>query len=188
MNETKNLRNKKIGKLIVLDEKPIRIKMSGHVRIFWKCKCECGKITIVRTDHLQSGNTVSCGCYGRNQLISRNKKRNGKYNSNWKGGKYKDKKGYIELLMPKHPNSSKKGRIMEHIYVMSSYLKRPLYPEETVHHINGIKDDNRIENLELWSSNHPTGQRVEDMINFCIDYLKKYKPEYLSILKQGANV
>lgn len=65
-------------------------------------------------------------------------------------------------------------RIAEHRTVMEESLGRPLYPDETVHHKNGIRDDNRIENLELWCGIHPRGQRVEDQIAWAYEIIKRY--------------
>jgi hypothetical protein len=59
----------------------------------------------------------------------------------------KTTKGYISLYMPEHPYASKQGRVMEHRVVMERHLGTLLTPNEVVHHRNGIKDDNRIENL-----------------------------------------
>lgn len=65
---------------------------------------------------------------------------------NWKGGRYNLKTGYIKVYSPNHPRVDAKGYVLEHILVwMESY---PLPEGWDVHHINGIKDDNRLENLK----------------------------------------
>ena len=78
--------------------------------------------------------------------------RAGKGHPNWKGGRYKSGE-YVYLYNPDHPFSTKNGRVLEHRLVMESHLKRYLLPTEVVHHRNGIRDDNRLENLECFATN-----------------------------------
>lgn len=60
---------------------------------------------------------------------------------------------------------------------MEEYLGRPLEAKENVHHINGVRNDNRIENLELWSTSQPAGQRAIDKLDWAREIIAKYAPE-----------
>ena len=66
----------------------------------------------------------------------------------WKGGRRKLPKGYVLIYQPNHPFANR-NFILEHRFIMEKYLGRYLTKKEVVHHINGIKNDNRIENLRV---------------------------------------
>jgi hypothetical protein len=90
----------------------------------------------------------------------------------YKNGCWTGPDGYVRVLVQEDdPMASVRipsGRYaLEHRLVMSRHLGRPLTKDERVHHKNGVKDDNRIENLEVWSYAHPPGQRVSDKPPHC---------------------
>lgn len=167
-----NLENKKFGRLLVKNGTP----KNGIV--YWNCLCTCGNETTVSSGHLKSGHTKSCGCYQKE--VSRkiaNKHLAGKKKISINGTlpKRKTSSGYIKIHNRDHPSSDKGGFIFEHRTVLETHLGRFLFKDETVHHKNGIRDDNRLENLELWSKSQPYGQRVEDKIAWCKYYLKLHR-------------
>ena len=167
-NKRFDLTGKKFGRLLVVDE--AERKPEGPNKRLWNCICDCGNKKIVRGAHLTTGRTKSCSCL----RIDTMQAQLGSANNNWKGGKTYNNKGYKLIRIPNHHRVNNSGYVLEHIVVMEEKLGRPLLPEENVHHLNGIRDDNRPENLELWSRSQPSGQRVADKIIWAKEILALY--------------
>lgn len=92
------------------------------------------------------------------------------------GKKWKDPAGYVYICKKGHPNAiTRGGTIFEHRYVMAQHLGRALLPGEEVHHKNGVHDDNRLENLELWVTSQPKGQRPEDLLEWADEIIRRYR-------------
>jgi len=91
--------------------------------------------------------------YGKKHSKNIREKMSGVRHHNWKGGINRHPEGYVYVLSKSHPRRNKAGYVYQHILVMEEHLGRYLNRKEVVHHINGIKDDNRIKNLQLFSSN-----------------------------------
>jgi hypothetical protein len=84
-------------------------------------------------------------------------------------------KRYVMVYLPEHPRARRSPSVFEHIVIMEGELGRHLYANETVHHRNGVKDDNRPENLELWVRPQPSGIRVDDAIIWPRTILQRYE-------------
>ena len=93
-------------------------------------------------------------------------------------GRHVNKDGYVFVRNVNHPRAHR-GYVLEHIVVAEKMLKRRLREGETVHHLNGLRWDNRPENLEIWSGNHPSGVREEDLLAWAVDFVIAKAPHLL---------
>jgi hypothetical protein len=127
----------------------------------WLWKCDCGKEVELSGDFVVTECTKSCGCLKTVDV----------------GSSRIDEHGYITIKVFNHPFGTVKNVdgtswVKEHRYVMEQHIGRYLKPHENVHHKNAIKDDNRIENLELWDTSQPAGGRVKDKVEWAKWFLE----------------
>ena len=152
----------------------------------YNCLCDCGKEFTVHVK--DASRKVSCG-HARTKLALLVAKKgisapvthpdSQKENRIPPSYRYKTRAGYIEVKTPEN-HIIKSETIFEHRLVMEKMIGRFLKPNETVHHKNLKRDDNREKNLELWASRHPKGARIEDLIEYAIEILQDYAPDRLS--------
>jgi len=122
----------------------------NHLYIWHAC-VDCGKERwqLLRNGKPQTERCASCA----GKIAAQKRNQSGERHWNWKGGRQVTKLGYVEVKLspdsPYFPMAGKDGYIYEHRLVMAQYLERCLDTTEEIHHINGVKDDNRVENLEL---------------------------------------
>lgn len=96
-------------------------------------------------------------------------------NAQKRGKGYLDSKGYIRVAVKR--DGRWQCAYMQHRLVMEQKIGRKLRTNESVHHINGVKSDNRPENLELWVKTQPSGQRPQDLVAWAREILALYEAE-----------
>jgi uncharacterized protein (DUF1330 family) len=149
-----NLKGKLFGYWTVL-KRIVNNKKGGSM---WLCRCKCGKLYKVTGDNLNNNRSTKCRSCASKEIKpflhteeSKEKISFTKLNQKKYKLRLKNSQGYIGIYCPNHPfKHPHDGRVAEHRLVMEKHLGRYLKPEEVVHHINGIRDDNRIENLILF--------------------------------------
>lgn len=109
-----------------------------------KCKCGCGKTTSI----IKKTSTAKGDVKGEHQQYIQGHHARGSNHYAWRGGRTKSH-GYVLIYIPAHPFCDHHGYVREHRLIMEQKIGRFLQPKEQVHHINGIKDDNRVKNLVL---------------------------------------
>jgi len=79
------------------------------------------------------------------------------------------------VYAPGHPRAKSNPYVFEHILVAEELPGRYLTADETIHHRNGVRDDNRPDNLELWTRPQPSGIRVSDAVAWAREILARYE-------------
>lgn len=184
--------------------KVVKHAMKKEYKNFWNVQCDCGKKLILDSGKFISRKNLHCGCkfdltnFKKGMLKITGKNPNKNTCQSWivkcdcgtcfpisrsdflkrksdhcgcKNTGFINNDGYVIV-------SIEGKKIKKHRYIMQQHLGRELLPEETVHHKNGIKTDNNLDNLELWSKSHPAGQRVKDKVAWAKEILELYGEDF----------
>lgn len=139
---------KRIGSCVVIG----RIGLPGKTPSTdeYECRCDCGASFQKKMAALRYAGLCE-SCLSKRRVGTRVRP---------KEYRRYDAHGYVLVYEPSHPNANCNGRVFEHRFVVSQHIGRPLEKHEVVHHVNGKRDDNRIQNLEIWQHTHPAGVRT----------------------------
>lgn len=166
-----------------------RVRSTNYVRPVRLLVCVCG-----RKYRTKSGNRLCPSCQHERKkhpcsdcgepcdkrakrCLKCSAPKAGETNPNWKGGRtVNGLTGYVRVKAPDHPRAKHSGGwyVLEHILIVEERIGRYLLPGENVHHRNGIRDDNRSDNLELWVKSQPAGQRVSDLLEWAYEIIETY--------------
>lgn len=139
-------------------------KMHARTRAHIKECARCGSPFLVAIYH-RGARHCSRSCGLKASAEAHPDRFKGKHGGHWKGGR-QVVRGYVWVWNPEAAQRMRPGTrklyVLEHRLVMEQVLGRHLAPKENVHHKNGVRDDNRPENLELWVKHQPPGQRAEE--------------------------
>lgn len=127
----------------------------------------CGESTIARALRLEG---IAAGAHGQK----------GERHHGWKGGKRLNENGYVMIRVAPDDEigqamGPQNGYLLESRLVMARHLGRPLFADEFVHHGPRGKEDNTIDNLELWTTHHPKGQRADELLEWAREIVARYE-------------
>lgn len=143
---------------------------------------ECGRVFVPSSRHrrcpaCRARDRCACGRpkQAKSATCGQCRAKSGQANGHWRGGRTRHKAGYVMVRVPGHPRARQNSPyVFEHILVAEELLGRYLVDGESVHHRNGVRDDNRPENLELWTRPQPSGIRVSDAITWARQIYDRY--------------
>ena len=169
---------------------PVR-QETGTKRIVWRCGCDCGGQIEATTRDLLYFKVISCGCKSLKEFKLESEACPADFEVLPTNG-LKPCREYVYVRVPRTVHTPK-GVMLEHVYVMVKRLRRFLRDNESVHHKNGVKNDNRPENLELMISHHPTGQRVEEQKAWAMNFLRQNATiheleDWITTLKRSSTI